>query len=267
MVPRLDWLRQQPASWVDWGPLRGGLEGHAALRARYPAARCHVVEAQPLALARLRQALGTPWWHPNRWRGTQPVFESPAAGSVDLVWANMQLHGAVMPQALMQQWHGALAEHGILMFSTFGPDTLRELRALYAAAGWAPPAQDFADMHDVGDLLVQAGFSDPVMDVERIVLTFADAPRLLRELRELGRNLHPGRFTGLRGRAWQRQLLERLTQRAQPDGAAGDGVLSLSFEVVYGHAVKGPARVTVAPETAIGLDDMRQLLRRSRAVP
>ena len=117
-----------------------------------------------------------------------------------MLWANMALHLSADPQALMGEWQRALATDGFLMFSCLGPDTLRELRALYAALGWPPPSHEFTDMHDWGDMLVQTGFAEPVMDMERITLSFATPQRLLRELRELGANLHPERFPALRGR-------------------------------------------------------------------
>jgi malonyl-CoA O-methyltransferase len=105
---------------------------------------------------------------------------------------------------------------------------------------------------------VQTGFSEPVMDMERITLTFETPQRLLAELRELGRNLHPQRFGALRGRAWHAQLLAGLAELAQPDG---DGTLRLTFEIVYGHAFKAPPRLTVGPETRVSLDEMRMALR------
>ena len=86
----------------------------------------------------------------------------------------------------MAQWHRALAVDGYLMFSCLGPDTAKELRAVYADMGWPPAGHAFTDMHDWGDMLVQAGFAEPVMDMERITLTFATPQRLLEELRELG---------------------------------------------------------------------------------
>ena len=111
-----------------------------------------------------------------------------------MVWANMCLHNHADPLALMQQWHSHLATDGFLMFSCLGPDTLQQLRAVYAANGWPEPCHQFTDMHDWGDMLVQAGFAEPVMDMERITLTYSSPESLLQELRELGRNLHMNRF-------------------------------------------------------------------------
>ncbi|MFZ3128797.1 MAG: biotin synthase, partial [Rhodoferax sp.] len=116
----------------------------------------------------------------------------------------------------------------------------------------------FTDMHDWGDMLVQAGFAEPVMDMERITLTFATPERLLAELRELGRNLHPQRFGSLRGRGWHAQLCAALER----DGVrSAEGRLQLTFEVIYGHAFKPQPRLTVRPETTVSLAEMRTALR------
>ena len=116
----------------------------------------------------------------------------------------MLLHRVSQPQELMQQWRRALAVDGFLMFSCLGPDTLRSLRTLYANQGWKePPAHEFTDMHDWGDMLMEAGFAEPVMFMEHIHLSFETAERALQELRGLGRNLSLNRFAGLRGRVWR----------------------------------------------------------------
>ena len=209
-----------------------------------------------------RQALATPWWRAARWTGAATQFEQPPEGAVQMLWANMGLHMAADPQALFAQWQRALAVDGHVMFSCLGPDTLRELHTLYAEWGWPAPGHAFTDMHDWGDMLVQAGFAEPVMDMERITLTFADAPRLLQELRGLGVNLHPQRFGALRGRAWHARLLQALTERLA-DPAQG-GRLSVTFEIIYGHAFKPTPRVPVGQHSAVSLHDMRAMLRDGR---
>jgi len=183
---------------------------------------------------------------------------------MQMVWANMLIHQMADPAALLAQWHRALASDGFVMFSCLGPDTLSELRALYAHLGWPPPTHEFTDMHDWGDLLVAAGFSEPVMDMERITLTFESPSRLLEELRGLGRNLNLRRFQGLRGRAWLERLEDSMQERMRPTqgGAQREpGPLALSFEVIYGHALKPAPRARVAPRTEIALDDMKAALR------
>jgi len=257
MEERLEWMNMQPQSWLHWEPQRGGLQAHALLIARYPKAQCHVVHAHAHHAQAASAVLTPSRWSVARWTGPRVQFGVPEQ-PVQMLWANMALHMAADPQALLAQWHRLLEPKGFLMFSCLGPDTVRELRALYAAQGWPPASHAFTDMHDWGDMLVQSGFSEPVMDQERITLTFATPERLLQELRELGRNLHPQRFGGLRGRAWHAQLLSALATLARP---GADGQLQLTFEIVYGHAFKAPARMVVAAETRVSLDEMRANLR------
>jgi malonyl-CoA O-methyltransferase len=218
----------------------------------------HVVEAQPAHAEVARQHLAKPWW--RRLGGSSTEFGPVPAASVQMLWSNMQLHTSAEPQALMRQWHEALAVDGFLMFSCLGPDTLRELRELYAAAGWPPPGHEFTDMHDWGDMLVHGGFAEPVMDMERITLSFDTPGRLLQELRELGANLHPHRFRALRGRGWRDRLHRLLDTRLR----GADGKLALTFEVIYGHALKPLPRPRVAGQSAFSVDDMRSMLRSER---
>jgi malonyl-CoA O-methyltransferase len=260
MQERLDFIKLQPRQWAHWEPLRGGLQAHKALQQRYSQADAWLTSAKAAEAEAAQEALKAAWWQPVRWTGPRVQTGVPPEGSVQMVWANMQLHASPAPQDLLKSWHQALAVDGFLMFSCFGPDTLRELRALYARQGWPAPAHEFTDMHDWGDMLVQAGFAEPVMDMERITLTYETPARLLAELRELGRNLHVQRFAGLRGRRWRQQLVDALMSLAR---AEEGGRLSLSFEIVYGHALKPQPRVAVAAKTEIGLDQMRQMLRRS----
>ncbi len=255
MQERLEWIRLQPQAWAHWEPVRGGLQTHALLAARYPKAACFLVEPEPARARQAARALAPAWW--RLWGGPRPQAAAQVPeGGVQMLWANMALHLSADPQALIGQWHRALATDGFLMFSCLGPDTLRELRALYAALGWPPAAPDFTDMHDWGDMLVHAGFAEPVMDMERITLTWASPGALLAELRELGANLHPARFPGLRTRAWRRRLEGELTRVL----AGPDGRLALTFEVIYGHALKPAPRVRVAAESAFSLQDMKTLL-------
>jgi malonyl-CoA O-methyltransferase len=144
-----------------------------------------------------------------------------------------------------------------LMFSCLGPDTAIELRELYQELGWPPAGHDLTDMHDWGDMLIQAGFAEPVMDMERITLTYETPARLLQELAELGRNFHPARFAGLRGRHWRDKLENALAERLK---TGPDGRLSLTFEVIYGHALKAQPKVKVSALSSVSVQDMRSLL-------
>ena len=256
MADRLQWIKRDPQAWADWEPVRGGLHAHGLVRKRYPQARVQIVEPQPDRMRMARDRLARSWWR----RGGGTEFGAPAAGSVQMVWANMQLHMAADPQVLLRQWHEALAVDGFLMFSCFGPDTLGELRDVYQAAGWPPPAHEFTDMHDWGDMLVHGGFAEPVMDMERIRLSFDTPERLLEELHGLGANLHVGRFPALRGRGWPRRLEAAIAQGMR----GADGKFTLTFEVIYGHALKPAPRARVGERSAVSLDDMRAMLQADR---
>ena len=257
MEERLALIRAQPQSWAHWEPVSGGLGAHGLLRQRYPQSSCHVVEPDARRTQFARQNLQGHWWQASRWWGGQTVFEPPADGSTQMVWANMALHMAADPQALMAQWHRALAVDGFVMFTCLGPDSLRELRAVYQARGWPAPSHEFTDMHDWGDMLVAAGFAEPVMDMERLTLTFSSPARLLEELRGLGRNLHVRRFAGLRGRQWYADLRQSLSEAP----------LQLTFELIYGHAFKPAPRLRVMPQSTISLTDMKQSLARQKERP
>ena len=261
MEERLQWIVKEPRHWLHWQALRGGLQGHQLLRRRYPKALCYLLQEPPATAPALRQALAQPWWSAARWKNPPRLHAPPEP--VDLVWANMALHMVADPQALIKRWYEFLQTDGFLMFSCLGPDTLAEVRTLYAQQGWGAPSHEFTDMHDWGDMLVQAGFAEPVMDMERITLNFSSPQTLLAELRTLGRNLHPQRFAGLRGRAWRRGLEEALA-RTQADPSS-PGRLRLRFEIIYGHAFKPPPRVPVQAQTTISLDQMRGSLRQHRA--
>ncbi|MBK6005102.1 methyltransferase domain-containing protein [Ramlibacter ginsenosidimutans] len=260
MEERLEWIKRAPPDWADWEAVRGGLAAHARIVRRYPQARVHVVEPQPRLEAVAQECLAGSWWK-RLTRGDQPDFGPLPEGGVQMLWSNMHLHMVADPQALMQQWHQSLAVDGFLMFSCLGPDTVRELRTLYAELGWPPPTHEFTDMHDWGDMLVHTGFAEPVMDMERIALSFATPERLLAELRELGANLHPARFPALRGAGWKETLLRALDTHLR---TGPDGQLALSFEIVYGHALKPTPRAKVGEQTAVSVADMRSMLRGGR---
>lgn len=257
MAERLPVVKLQPSRVLDWGAFIGS--SHQLLPRAYPRAQLLAVEPDTARRDATAAALRSPWWSVRRWRGTAPraVGRSelgPASG--ELLWSNMGLHGVLDPQAEMAAWHRVLAVDGFLMFSTLGPGTLRELGALYAGQGWPVPMAPLVDMHDLGDMLVQAGFADPVMDQETLTLTWASPQALLAELRQLGGNVDPRRATGLRTPRWLDRLHEALSR-----GAGADGRLSLQFEIVYGHAFRPAPRARLAARTEVPLDDMRAMVR------
>jgi malonyl-CoA O-methyltransferase len=153
------------------------------------------------------------------------------SGSVDLVFSNLMLHWCGEPDAVLAECRRVLRPGGLLTFTTFGPDTLVELRRAWAAVDDRTHVNRFVDMHDLGDALLRAGLAEPVMDVERYTLTYGTVPDLMRDLRAVGAgNANAGRPRGLTGRA----AIGRVT--AAYEELRRDGRLPATCEVVYGHA-------------------------------
>ena len=260
MAERLPTVRLQPRAVVEWGAFIGA--SRSLLAQTYPQARLLAVEPDTARRGATTAALAQPWWSLRRWAAGAPdavLPEAVAPGAGDLLWANMTLQGALDPQAEMRRWQRTLAVDGFLMFSTLGPGSLAALRMLYAAQGWPPPFAPFVDMHDLGDMLIEAGFADPVMDQEQITLTWPSGAAALAELRALGGNVDVQRLPGLRTPRWQARLAALLEAQA-----GADGRVALGFEVVYGHAFRPAPRPRLAAETALPLDDMRAMVRAGR---
>ena len=238
MLERLDYMRVSPQRIVDAGS--GPAPQAAALAKRYPGA---LLLALDFSLPMLRQARALGWL--ARLRGARrplavcaSLGRLPfAANSVQLLWANMVLHWADDPRAALAEFQRVLAPGGLLMFSTLGLDTLKELRA---AAGDAR-VHRFADMHDVGDWLLAAGFSAPVMDMEALTLEYRGLPALLADLRASG---------------------QTSARADRPRGLAGKGLLAslapagsrATCEVVYGHAWKGVPRKSADGRSIVQFD-------------
>lgn len=159
-----------------------------------------------------------------------------ATASTGLVWSNLAIQWCNDLDAALQEFHRVLQPEGLLMLSTFGPDTLRELRMVTGAASGNEytSVSRFIDMHDIGDALVRAGFSAPVLDVERFTLTYADVKSVMRDLKSIGaHNATDGRARGLLGRGFFARL------EAEYEQFRRDGKLPATFEVVYAHAWRG----------------------------
>lgn len=249
MADRLDCVKLAPRRFADIGCATG--DGVRALMQRYP-------DALPLAVDYARPMLSevqsrTGWW--ERLRGKAPrcvnadVRALPfAANSLDLVWSNLMLHWLHDPRTAFAELHRVLVEGGLLHFALLGPDTLKELRAAAVkvstevGAGWTAPG--FLDMHDIGDMLMAAGFGDPVMEMEMLTLTYRTPRAFLADQRRLG--VRDGLLGQQSWRTWRRIFAawERL-----------EGLLPARFEIVYGHAWK------LAPRTAA---DGRAIMRFQR---
>lgn len=252
MQERLDYVNLQPKRILDLGCGRGG--SFSALAARYPDAELIGLDVSPAMLSAGRaQKTGWRRWlgireAEDNWRLAADASHLPlTARSTALVWSNLLLHWLDDPIPALAEAHRVLEIGGLLMFSTLGPDTLKELRTAFSD-GYAH-TQRFADMHDLGDMLVGCGFADPVMDMELITLTYPTVAALAADLRGLGQsNAAAGRGRGLFPPARWRAMVD-CYERARVDGR-----LPATFEVIQGHAWKpaeGPRR------TADGLDIVR----------
>ncbi len=256
LAEHLSVIREPPRIWLDWWGFLGG--GGAAVAALWPDAQRLVAEPTAALLGRSREALRAPWWALARRDDAQRrvlAVDAVADASVQMVWANMMLHWVPDEQATIARWQRALAPAGCLMFSTLGPQTLRELREVYAQAGWPAPHVPFIDMHDLGDMLLHAGFVDPVTDQETITLTWSSARSALADLRAWGGNAAPDRAAGLLTPRWRDRLEAALAARA-----GGDGRIAIGFEIVYGHAIKG----RLNPDDSETAKARRILVRRRR---
>lgn len=169
--------------------------------------------------------------------------------ALDMVWSNLAVHWHPQPDRVFAEWRRVLRVEGLLMFSCFGPDTFKEVRSAFDTVDAAPRSLPFVDMHDFGDMLVNAGFSTPVMDMENITVTYDTPQRLLADVRAWGGNPLESRQRGLLGRSGYTRLLKALEQQR-----GADGKIALSFEVIYGHAFRPVSKTTASGESIIRFD-------------
>jgi len=195
------------------------------------------------------------------WRGARTHWIAADAGALPLadgcaqfVFSNLMLHWHPTPHRLFPEWRRVLAIDGLLMFSCFGPDTIKELRDAVATVLPRAAPMPFIDMHDFGDMMVAAGFANPVMDSERIRLTYTTPQELIRDVVALGGNPRDDRMPGLVSGRQARGLIGALEARRSDDGRIG-----LTFELAFGHAWKPVAREE--GQTRISVDSLRAKLR------
>jgi malonyl-CoA O-methyltransferase len=238
MLDRLDFVKVAPQAILDAGCGTGRV--NTALARRFKNSR---IVSLDIAMGMLRKL-----------RAGQPVSQTirrmlglsrqsmlcgdienlPLAdSSVGLVWSSLALQWCNDLDLAFREAHRVLQPEGLIMFSTFGPDTLKELRRAANADPEHIHVSRFIDMHDIGDALVRAGFTAPVLDVERFVLTYDDVIGVMRDLKAIGaHNAAEGRSRGLQGRGFLKKLTENYEQ------FRSEGKLPATFEVVYGHAWK-----------------------------
>jgi malonyl-CoA O-methyltransferase len=233
LLERLDVVRLEPAVVLDLGCATGHVS--RALGRRYRRAQIVALDFSTRMLAQARHQ--QPFWHPfERVAGDARALPLGTA-SVDLVASNLMLQWCDEPDAVLAEVRRVLRRPGLFTFTTLGPDTLKELRAAWRESDDAPHVHAFIDMHDLGDALMRAGFAEPVMDTERLTITYRSLDALLRELKASGS--HNALATRRRGLTTRAQLTK--LQHAAQSRMRGD-VMPVSIEVVYGHAWAGEPR-------------------------
>ena len=230
MLERLHYMKIAPRRVLDAGS--GPWRDSRALAKRYAAAEVLALDFSLGMLRAGRRALDLFARTPRLVCGELSALPL-ADGSIDLVWSNLSLQWTGDPPSALREFHRVLAPGGLVMFSSLGPDTLKELRATAGAAR----VHAFVDMHDLGDMLVAAGFNAPVMDMEMLTLAYARGEGLLDDLRASGQtSARADRPRGLAGKGWRERLRAGLPREA-------------SFEVVYGHGWKGAGSVVQDAKT------------------
>lgn len=240
LLERLEFIKLQPQRVLDLG-CGPGL-ATPGLRRLFPKAQVIVADQTPGFVAQAQKSA-------SRWRRLPglacDLARLPfATSSVDLIFSSLVLHRVSDLAAAVREFQRVITPGGVLMFATFGPDTLKELRQAWAAVDSGGHVQGFVDMHDIGDALVGARLADPVMDLDHFTLTYSAVEGLVADLSALGlRNVLAARSKGLTTpRSWQSVRSEYQTL------ADAEGRLPATWEVAYGHAwgTEGQAQIADA---------------------
>ena len=227
LLQRLDFFKLVPDVVVDLGAGTGRLTGE--LKRRYRHANVIALDIAPGMLREARRHMG---FFRRFGRVCADVRRLPFTdASVDTAVSNLMLQWCGDLDSAFREVRRVLKPDGLFAFTTFGPDTLRELRAAWATVDGYSHVNTFIDMHDIGDALVRAGLTEPVLDVERTTLTYPNVLALMRDLKIIGaHNVTAGRSRGLMGRGALRRV------ETAYESARREGRIPATYEVVYGAA-------------------------------
>ena len=231
LLDRLNYINLQPSRILDVGAGTG--ISLAGLSQHYPATSIYALDIARPMLIEARKKQG--WW--QRLRRSVKLITGDAESlpladaSVDLLFSNLALQWCLDLEQTFNEFKRVLKPGGLLMFTTFGPDTLRELRSCWSQVDGYTHVNNFFDMHDIGDALVRNSFAEPVMDMELLTMTYRDVPSLMRDLKTIGaHNVTQGRSRNLTGKGRLQAVIAAYEQ------FRSNNVLPVSYEVVYGHA-------------------------------
>ena len=231
LVDRMDLMRIQPAMILDAGSGTGFLG--EMLSQKYKQAKIVSLDIAHNMLTQAKSKIG----FKQRWNKTfrhinAEVENLPFADqSFDLIVSGLTLQWCQDLDSVFKEFRRALKPGGLLMFSTFGPDSLKELRASWQAVDDGPHVNEFIDMHDVGDALLQSQYLDPVMDMEIIQVTYNDVKTIMRDLKQIGaHNVMQGRSHQITGKNKLSNMMKAYEEFRH------NGVLPVTYEIVYGHA-------------------------------
>jgi malonyl-CoA O-methyltransferase len=236
LLERLQYLKINPQYILDLGCGPGNFSRELTLL--YPKAHIVGLDLAPAMLLEARKKQG---WRRKWSLITADMSQMPfATGLFDLVFANQVIHWANPLEHVFRELNRVINVNGCFMFTTLGPDTFKELNTSWAAADSHAHVNHFADMHDIGDMLLSEYFLDPVMDMELITAHYKSTSQLVEALKNQGvRNIHPARNKGLTGKGAWRSFNEHYQNLRTPEGK-----YPLTYEVVYGHAWKGDRQKT-----------------------
>lgn len=227
LLERLEFIKIQPQTVLDAGTGTGTQS--LALMKKFRKARLISLDIAPLMLGHARKRKP---WLAKQWFLCADVEYTPLAdNSIDLIYSNLTFQWCTEYDRVFAEIQRILKPNGLFIFSTLGPDTLKELRDSWNRVDQEIHVNAFMDMHDVGDAMVRSGFQDPVVDMENFQLTYEDVYTLMRDLKAIGaHNLTRGRPQGLTGKGRMQAML------SQYECYRVDGRIPATYEVIYGHA-------------------------------
>lgn len=257
LLERVDLLKLTPRRILDLGSGPG--RAAAALKRRFRKARVVALDRAP-EMARRSRARSR-WFRPVEAVNADALNLPLATGSIDLAFSNLTLPWVDRRMSCFDELRRVLKPGGVVLFTTFGPDTLKELREAWQEAGGSARVHEFDDMHHVGDELVGAGFDDPVMDAEILTVNYREVLDLAHDLRRTGtQNASAGRPRALTGKTCWRRMQDAYERRRTSQG------LPATWEVVYGHALAPPQgrprRTAEGQEATFSVDKLRSTIRR-----